>query len=245
MSLLSASWKKQKQTLIKAHIATWNTQDKNGRALEQFTRIRIPDVLLVQEAGSAPWGGTYNAKTGETTGSTTVNRSKYGSTDTIKQKVYFAHVDTGSKNLMILSHLPITNAHLIDVSGGQRSSDWRFRPALAAQIGGVNFVNIHLVSGVPKLAAKHLASLYESIESSKPTFVGGDANMDSDMFDDVTHEADVEIDSYSAEEPTHKGGGYLDHGAFMGDDEVEVSHSTTHAKGSDHKMRIYRAMWSE
>lgn len=247
VSVFSASWKKQKLTVSSLLIATWNTQDKHGRALNAFKLTRgVPDVLLVQEAGAAPWGGIYNAHTGVTNGKTTVARSQYGTNDTFSQTVYFAHVDTGSKNLMILSALPIYNSHLIDVTGQHSKDAWRFRPAMAAQIGGVNFVNIHLVSGAQKLAAKHLGNLIENVESTRPTFVGGDANMDGSLFDEVAEEAEVDVDveSFSAEESTHKGGGSLDHALIMGGtDDMEVTATTTHAKGSDHKMRLYRSMW--
>ena len=163
---------------------SWNTQDKYGRALGEFEGISVPDVLLVQEAGGVPGIGMMN-KYGITVGSVDVQRRRrgYNDWDTKAQTVYFAHVNTGSKNIMTLSIYPIENAHTLDLTTDQDKDSWRFRPALAVEVGGNPIVNFHLVSGFERMAKSQLDVLVDSAQhSSKQVFMGGDANMESDKF---------------------------------------------------------------
>ncbi|MGC2236172.1 MAG: SpvB/TcaC N-terminal domain-containing protein [Pyrinomonadaceae bacterium] len=241
-----AQWKAHgvKRTRDDLVVESWNTQDKNGRALAQFSLIRVPDVLHVQEAGSVPSGGLYNATTGVTTGSSTVKRKRYGYTDTISQTVYFAHVPTGSKNIMTLSIHPIENAHLIHVADPAEKGTYRFRTALATQVQEMNFVNVHLVSGVPKLAEKHLERVIEASEHKEPTLLVGDANMNADSFGRVSKKRKLETTVFLADTATQKSGGALDHGVFFKESKAKSykvgSSSVLKPKGSDHNQRRFR-----
>lgn len=224
-------------------VHSWNTQNKDGRALASYTMERRgPDVLLVQEAGSAPRGAVPSATTGVSTGSVVVQKKQRGTTTTKSETVHYAHVNTGSKNLMILSLYKIKDAHLVRADDDDKS--WRFRPALAAQVEGLNLLNIHLVSGVPKLAAKHLESVIDRSASAASTLLAGDANQDADTFTSSSKKRKrTEMEVFAADAPTHNGGGALDHGVLFHTAKkkkfTEGDSDISFAKGSDHKIRKY------
>lgn len=240
-----AKWKKAtKRTRDELVVESWNTQDKTGRALSQFSLITVPDILLSQEAGPAPKGGTFDPLTGVTSGVTTVNRRQYGRTETKKQNVYFVHVKTGSKNLMTLSLHPIKNPHLVRVARTTEKDRWRFRPALVSQVEEMNIVNVHLVSGAPALAEKHLDQVFGASETDSSTFLAGDANMSADRFTGTTKKRKLESTLFEAESSTQKSGGALDHGVLFtvgkAPSHKKGSSKILRPKGSDHNLRRFR-----
>lgn len=224
-------------------VHSWNVQNKDGRALASYTQERRgPDVLMVQEAGTAPSGAVPSIATGISTGSVTVKKKQYGKTTTADETVHYAHVETGSKNLMILSLYPIKDTHLVRADDDDGS--WRFRPALAAQVEGLNLLNIHLVSGVPKLAARHLESVIDRSATTSSTLLAGDANQAADVFTaSSSSRKRTFTEVFAADAPTHTGGGALDHAVLYRTatkkSSTEATSYITHAKGSDHKIRKY------
>lgn len=228
------------------NIHSWNAR-KTEIALERFTLERAtPDVLLVQEATDVPSGGQYDRETGITSGTTILKKSVPGYNMKENTPIYFAHADTGSKFLMILSIHPIHNAQLIK-TGSDTIGDWRFRPALAAEIGGNKIINMHLVSGNPKLAQRHLSNIIDRSKTDSDVFLAGDANMGKAEFDEtIRSKMSLQATSFSANEPTHIRGGALDHAVIYRTTNNNKSLFTRGKsktmnvrKSSDHSIRQY------